>query len=394
MFEILSHKTYRILFASQIIGLIGVGLTTVALGLLAFDLAGKEAGSVLGTALAIKMIAYVMLSPIMDALTSRFARKPLLVGLHILRGLLVACLPFVSEVWHIYVIIFFMQAASATYTPAFQALIPTILKDREDYTKALSLSRLSYDMENLLSPMLAASLLSVLTYHTLFLGTSLAFSVASLLVITANLPKMPQLKKEQDFTQRVTQGLRTYISVPRLRGLMGVNLAVASAGAMVIVNTVVYVQHQFKLGEQETAFALAAFGGGSMLGALLLPKLLHRVTERILMRAASLFFVFSLFATLLLHSYLTLLCLWCLIGFFYASAVTPIGRLLEASSTDETRASLFTAQFALSHLCWLFTYPISGWVGARYGLDIAALCLALMAGMGVIIILKFWNNER
>lgn len=49
---------------------------------------------------------------------------------------------------------------------------------------------------------------------------------------------------------------------------------------MVIVNTVVYVQAAFGLGERETALALAAFGGGSMLVALLLPGLLERVSDR------------------------------------------------------------------------------------------------------------------
>jgi hypothetical protein len=43
----------------MVVFLLGTGLATVALGLFAFDLAGAEAGAVLGTALAIKMIAYV-----------------------------------------------------------------------------------------------------------------------------------------------------------------------------------------------------------------------------------------------------------------------------------------------------------------------------------------------
>ena len=57
MIEILANRTYRHLFAAQVIALIGTGLLTVALGLLAFELAGERAGAVLGTALAIKMVA-------------------------------------------------------------------------------------------------------------------------------------------------------------------------------------------------------------------------------------------------------------------------------------------------------------------------------------------------
>ena len=41
MFSVLRNATYRRLFAAQVVALIGTGLLTVALGLLAYDLAGS-----------------------------------------------------------------------------------------------------------------------------------------------------------------------------------------------------------------------------------------------------------------------------------------------------------------------------------------------------------------
>ena len=64
-------------------------------------------------------------------------------------------LPFVDQIWQIYVLIFVLQAASAAFTPTFQATIPDVLPDESDYTKALSLSRLAYDMESFVSPTLS-----------------------------------------------------------------------------------------------------------------------------------------------------------------------------------------------------------------------------------------------
>ena len=81
MLQILANRTYRHLFLAQVIALIGTGLATVALGLLAYDLAGPEAGAVLGTALAIKMIAYVGVAPIAAAFAERLPRRAMLVGL-------------------------------------------------------------------------------------------------------------------------------------------------------------------------------------------------------------------------------------------------------------------------------------------------------------------------
>ncbi|MDP1577854.1 MAG: MFS transporter, partial [Cypionkella sp.] len=68
MLTVLANHTFRHLFAAQVIALLGTGLATVALGLLAWQLAGEDAGLVLGTALAIKMIAYVTLAPVAAAL--------------------------------------------------------------------------------------------------------------------------------------------------------------------------------------------------------------------------------------------------------------------------------------------------------------------------------------
>jgi len=42
--DVLRNGTYRALFLAQVIALIGTGLLTVALGLLAFDIAGDDAG--------------------------------------------------------------------------------------------------------------------------------------------------------------------------------------------------------------------------------------------------------------------------------------------------------------------------------------------------------------
>ncbi|WP_293329369.1 MFS transporter, partial [Parvibaculum sp.] len=162
MLSILKNRAYRHLFAAQAVALAGTGLATVALALLAYDLAGADAGVVLGTALAIKMIAYIAVAPIAGVVAEMLPRRSMLVGLDLVRAAVAAMLPFVTEIWQIYVLIFVLQSASAAFTPTFQATIPDILPDERDYTKALSLSRLAYDLENILSPTVAAVLLTLI----------------------------------------------------------------------------------------------------------------------------------------------------------------------------------------------------------------------------------------
>ena len=200
---------------------------TVALGLLAYELAGADAGAVLGTALAIKMLAYVGVAPVAQAFADWLPRRLLLVALDLVRAVVAICLPFVTEVWQIYLLIFVLQAASAGFTPTFQATIPDILPDEEDYTKALSLSRLAYDLESLISPMLAAALLTVISFHNLFAGTVLGFLVSAALVVSVRLPTSVPGRR-RGIWERTTRGTRIYLATPRLRGLLAISLAAAS----------------------------------------------------------------------------------------------------------------------------------------------------------------------
>jgi MFS family permease len=389
MLAVLANRAYRHLFLAQVIALVGTGLATVALGLLAFQIAGDDAGAVLGTALAIKMIAYVVLSPMAGALAEVLPRKRMLVTLDLVRAAVACLLPFVTEAWQIYVLIFVLQSASAAFTPTFQATIPDVLPDEAQYTRALSLSRLAYDLENLLSPVLAAVLLTAISFQLLFAGTVIGFLVSAMLVVSVSLPA-PAPRKRRNFFERTTRGLRAYFATPRLRGLFAISLAVAAAGSMVIVNTIVFVQARFGLGQQEVAWAMAAFGGGSMAAALLLPRLLDRLPDRPVMLSGVVVLPVGLVLTSAITGYVALLGLWIVMGFAYAFAQTPSGRLLRRSSHADNRPALFAAHFAASHACWLLAYPLAGWIGARFGLQAAALVLAAIASAGVVAALVAW----
>ncbi|HGP3161779.1 TPA: MFS transporter [Pseudomonas aeruginosa] len=392
MLSVLKNRTYRHLFLAQVIALVGTGLATVALGLLAFDLAGAQAGAVLGTALAIKMAAYIGVAPVAAAFAEHLPRKAMLVTLDLVRAAVALMLPFVTEIWQVYVLIFVLQSASAAFTPTFQATIPDILPDEREYTRALSLSRLAYDLESVISPMLAALLLTVVSFHSLFAGTVVGFLVSAAMVGTVVLPLAARGPKRSIY-ERTTKGMRIFLRTPRLRGLLALNLTIAAASAMVIVNTVVLVQSKFALPQSSTAMALMAFGGGSMVVALMLPKLLERLDDRKAMLAGGAVLVAGLILGTFVSSYPTLILLWLVLGAGYSLAQTPSGRILRRSSSAQDRPALFAAQFALSHACWLITYPLAGWLGASVSLTASFIGLSLVAAVAWLVSKRIWRPE-
>lgn len=391
---LLDNPTYRRLFAAQIVALVGTGLSSVALALLAYDLAGADAGAVLGTALALKMVAYVGIAPLVGAVAHRLPRRALLVGLDIARAGFVLCLVLVDAVWQVYVLIFLLNACSAGFTPTYQATLPDVLADEGNYTKALSLSRLAYDLENLLSPAVAALALLVMGFDTLFAANGAAFLVSAALVLSVTLPRARDSTRPAGAWYNLTFGVRASLATPRLRGLLCLSMAVAAAGAMVIVNTVVYVRDGLGGGGTETAIVLAAAGGGSMVVALLLPRLLDRIAERKLMVAGGVLLAIGLALGLSRPGLMALLPLWFLLGAGMSFIQTPSGRLVRRSSNDDDRPAYYAAQFALSHACWLICYPLAGWLGAVWGLGAAFAVLAAIVVVSTLTALALWPPEE
>ncbi|GGW72186.1 MFS transporter [Streptomyces galilaeus] len=398
MLAVLRDRTYRRLFAAQVVALVGTGLATVALGLLAYDMAGSDAGSVLGTALAIKMAAYVLIAPAVGALADGLPRRALMLSADLTRAGVALLLPFVDQVWQVYVLVFLLQSASAVFTPAFQAVVPDVLPEERDYTRALSMSRLAYDLESLFSPALAAALLSLITYNWLFTGTALGFLASATLVVSVVLPPARPSTACGAYA-KATAGARLFRTVPALRALLALNLAVAAASAMVTVNSVVYVRDLLDLPTGALPLALGAYGAGSMTVALVLPRVLDRVTDRMVMlRGAGLLVV--VFAGLGAVTtaggggwrWPALLVVWAAFGAACSMVLTPTGRLVTRSAPAGARTAAFAAQFSLSHGCWLLTYPLAGWLGATAGPGWAVAALGAITLGASLSAVRLWST--
>ncbi|MFE2234338.1 MFS transporter [Streptomyces sp. NPDC059442] len=399
MLSVLRHRSYRHLFAAQVVALTGTGLATVALSLLAYDLAGDRASAVLGTALALKMVAYVTIAPVAGALAERIPRRALLVATDLTRAAIALTLPFVTQVWQVYVLVLLLQAASAVFTPVYQATLPDVLPDERSYTRALSLSRIAYDLETLFSPVLAAALLTLVPYGGLFTGTAIGFLASAALVVSVLLPGPATGEPAPDRAPRsggryaqAAFGTRLFLATPRLKALLALDLVVAAGGALVLVGTVVLVRDTLGRSAGDVPIALGAYGAGSMAAALLLPPLLDRRGERGPMLAAAFATaaVLAVPATTGAWSWPGLLAAWFLVGAVGSAVLTPGGRLVRRSAAGADLPAAFAAHFSLSHLCWLLTYPLAGVLTATAGPRVCAAVLAGVALAGSVAAVRLW----
>ena len=389
----LHNASFRKLFAAQVIALVGTGLSTVALALLAYDLVGGNAAAVIGTALACKMLAYVLFAPIIGGLAHRFPRKPFLITMDIVRAGIVLTMPFLTQLWQIYLLIFLLNLFSAGFKPVFSATIPDILPAEGQYTRALSMSRLAYDLENLLSPTLAALALLFVTYTGLFIANAVAFMISAALILVTVLPPFQEVWREGTVWDEISFGMRAYLKTPRLRGLLVLYMGVASASATIIVNTVVYIREHLGGSESDVAIALAVAGGGSMIAAISLPKVLDRVQDRPVMLSGAVIMATGLSLISTGPSISGVWPVWFLIGMGWSLVQTPAGRVVNRSSSPADRSAYFSAQFALSHACWLIFYLVAGYCGTRFGVEITALVLSVSIIMFAALAAILWPKH-
>jgi len=390
----LQNTTFRWLFLSQLVSLIGTGLTTVALALFAYELSPTHAGAVLGSALALKMVAYLGVAPVVGGYVSRLPRKQWLAALNIGRTVLVAALLLISEIWQLFAVIFLLNALAAGYTPVYQALLPDVLPEDEEYTKALSLSRLAMEMEALLSPMLAALLLVVASYELLFGLNAAAFALTAGLVLITVIPAGQLSERTGGVWHHVSFGITSYLKTPRLRGVLLLNLALSAAGAMIIVNTVVYVRAVLGLGEQQVPLLMAAAGVGSMIAAVVLPRLLEHWHDRPVMLCGGVLFVVALLFGTLEPGYIALFPIWALIGFATSLVLIPTGRVVRESCNAGDRNDYFSANFALTHGMWLLGYLLAGWLGSWFSMGVTFGLMALVASLACVLAVRVWPKDE
>lgn len=404
------NRDFRLLFSAQVISLIGSGVTTVGLALFAHQMVGGgSAAVVIGNALMLRILAFLLFSQPAGVLADRVNRKRMLILADVVRFGLLALFPFIESVWQVYVMIFLINAATAFFTPTYDATIPEVA-GREHYVKALSLSRVAVDMEAMLAPVLAGVLVALLGLQWLFWFDAASYLVSAALVAASSLhhvPKPPKQFSPGAFLRELGYGARILLREASLRRALIFSFVEAIAGAAAIVATVVYVRDILVLGETAFVLTMAALGVGSTIAALMLGRatgryeskanspfelhgLRHRWTERALLLGGMVLGLLLL-PGVLQPPLLVFVLLWFFNGVGQALIAIPSSTLLAEHTREADRGRAYAAYFALTHAFWLIAYPAIGYgtssLGAPLTFTLAGVACLLIT-LGVLLTRK------
>ena len=394
-FRSLRNPIFARLYTAQTTSLLGDALTWVGLALLAFELAGQKAAIVLSGALTLRVTAFVLLSPLAGAIADRFDRKKIMVITHLIRMIVVGLLPFVSQVWQIYVLILALNIFNAFFTPTYQATIP-LVTGQNDYPQAIALSATTYQLLGVLGPGIAGSIAAFIGARQVFFLDALSFLIAGVLIFT--LPGQLRVEPYQESSstrsrtwQDIKNGTTRLFTDPYIRYALFMQLVASIAGAQILVYTVGYVQGILKLGEVEYGWVMAAFGIGATLSAVAIGAIGQSLT-----RTTFVLFGATLITLALLPANYAnlpvLMCLWLLAGAGQNCVNLPTQTLIADRIPTEAQGRVYGAHFAWSHLWWAISYPLAGWLGSN--LTEVEFLSGSLIGLGLLLLVQLFLSPK
>jgi len=270
-FSSLKERIFLKLYLSQTISLLGDAFTWVGIALLAFQFVGENSATILATALTLRVTAFFLFGPNAGVLEDRIDRKKIMYITHFVRMGIVGCLPFVTEAWQIYVLIFILNIFNAFFTPAYKAAIPQSIKSEKNYSSGIALSNATNQLLGVLGPGLAGGVAAWLGARQIFFVDAASFVIAAVFILS--LPSLLIERKENGNVVQakvwtdIIKGTRLLFRDKAIRFALLIELVSAIAGAQILVNTIGYIKGQLHLTDKHYGYVMAAFGIGAAIAA-------------------------------------------------------------------------------------------------------------------------------
>lgn len=382
-FSPLRNRVFLRLYLAEAISLFGDAFTWLGLALVSFQFGPDRSAAILASALTLRVTAYIVFAPFAGALADRIHRKTILWVTHLFRTGIVAALPFITQEWHMYSLVFALNVFSAFFTPAYRATIPSVVTEAE-YRPAVGLSTATFQLLGVLGPGVAGVFAGWLGVREIFFVDALSFVLAGLIILT--LPSdlgeslASDAKDHLGFGRSALEGLRQLISHPYLRFALAVEFLAAIAGAQILVNTVGHIKSVMGLDDHHYGWAMSAFALGAALAAFASGNLDKSPSRRRSLITGALLLGGTV-AMAGSASYPVFIILWLLAGLGQSLAEIPSETLIGENVPSDHQGQVYGAHFAVSHLWWAIAYPIAGMTGQN-----APKATFLYAGVSVCVI--------
>lgn len=343
------YRDFRLMWGGAFTSTCGTWMQQVALGWLVHEL--TDSAFYLGLMAFLADLPILLFSLVGGVIADRADRRKLLLGsqyTQMLSAFILTALVWQDAVniWHILALVFISGVGQSFGGPAYQALIPGLVK-KEEVPNAIALNSIQFNLAQMVGPMISAPVMALG-------GAALAFGLNGLsffaVVISLYMIRATFIPKKTG--ESVMEGLKQGFAYVKSRGALWQLsvLGFISTFCVVPIRTLlpIFAKDVFHLTEQGFSYMVATMGAGAVAGAILYAGLPHDrrqvgLTLQVQAMLAVLLGVFAMSHSLLL-SYIVLFLTGMSIIILFAS----ITSLVQLGTTEDMRGrtmSIFMLAF-------------------------------------------------
>jgi MFS family permease len=269
VFKAFQYRDFRLMWVGACTSSIGTWMQIVAQAWLVYDL--SKSGFLLGLDMFLGGIPIFLFSLFGGVIADRFERRRVLLASQWVQmasafTLTILVLFHVVHVWHILGLSFVSGFAQAFGSPAYLALIPTLVK-KEDMPNAIALNSIQFNMATVIGPMLGGLAMAKLGNAWCLGLNGLSFVAPIVSLSMLHIRIIPE-KTSESVLDSMKEGFRFIHRHGTMEALMVLAFAMTALGVPARTFLPIFAKQVFHRGPEMYTMCLSIAGVGSVLGAL------------------------------------------------------------------------------------------------------------------------------
>lgn len=389
MLTTLKNRNFALLWFGGLISMVG---NWILLAALPFHIYAVTGSAIATSGLLIAYIAPgIVFGSVAGVFVDRWDRKRTMVGVSLLQTavLLLMLLARSNEwLWIIYVVAFIESSLGQFFSPAENALLPTLVGE-EQLASANALNSLNDNIARLIGPAIGGLLLAAGGFTTVVLLDALSYGITAVLITLVIVERKPKVVETIEAAssnwlkvwQEWLAGLKLVRGKAILSNLFLVVGLALFGDAILSAILVIFVQDTMGLGSTEFGWMMTARGVGGLIGGLLIGQLGSKLPTGQVIGWGLILSGALILGAVTFPIMTVVLPLLVLVGIAALAAFVSVQTMLQQATPDEYRGRVFGAFGTTINLLMVVGTVLGGLMADRIG------AVPLMNGGSVIYIL-------
>ncbi len=393
--EVFANQDFRALWLGQAFAHLGQSIAYVAVALYVYELTGSA--QELSFALALQLLPWVVIGPVVGLLADRLERKRVLVTAYLVQTSLVALLPFSSTLGQVYALVFLSSLLVPVAEIVRAAALPAVTGQKL-FVRGSSLNIVAYNAANVVGPLLGGLLVSLVGARPTFfvaVGCFLAATVFSLRVVIPS-PAMGNRGSLgwQMLWRDLREGMRILVGTRVLRYLVLLNCISSLGWSAPNVAAVVYLTDILGLGGREYGLLQGTISLSMALGVYVLGRYARILPRQHLLVGGVVLAGLAYVSVLGKPGLALLLFLWFTSGIGWGANWLMDNTLWAEATPDEVRGRVYSLAEAVVCLAEVVAALLGGWLVNLLGPVQALAIMGGSIGLGAIALSALTGGYR